>query len=249
VQGSLLGLEAALARLSLHRLEGDALPETSPVVDPALRQALAQSAGLANPGELTDDDRDSLAAAVSAGRRRAAALSPGSADIAAVARDAGLDPWRARALEWLLAHEADALPSFFSLGELAYLGAPQGGCWDGWGAADPLVAGLRLRLRQPRPLDESAGRPPEPAAAESFVDLGVRVAVHLAERGLPAVLSKGVAGALLPDLFLEARPVTPGDRLGLDAWVRALPPERLDDAVASLVGRGPLQPASSRGAR
>jgi hypothetical protein len=52
---------------------------------------------------------------------------------------------------------------------------------------------------------------------------------------------------LLPDLFAEARPVAPDDRLGLDAWVRALGRERLDDSVASLVGRGPLQPAALPG--
>jgi hypothetical protein len=52
---------------------------------------------------------------------------------------------------------------------------------------------------------------------------------------------------LLPDLFAEARPVAPDDRLGLDAWVRAQGRDRLDDAVASLVGRGPLQPAAASG--
>ena len=45
-------------------------------------------------------------------------------------------------------------------------------------------------------------------------------------------------------------PLGSDDRLGLDAWVRAQGRERLDDAVASLVGRGPLQPAPTQvGAR
>ena len=56
-----------------------------------------------------------------------------------------------------------------------------------------------------------------------------------------------MVATLLPDLLGEARPVAADDRLGLDAWVRALPRERLDDAVASLAGRGPLQPAPAPG--
>jgi hypothetical protein len=162
-------------------------------------------------------------------------------------RDAGLDPWRARGLEWLLEHEKAALAGFFSLGELAYLGAPSGGRWDGWGAPDATLSGLRLRLTPPRPLDESSGRRPEPALAEGFVGIGVRAAVHLAQRGLPASLTPALVSRLLPDLFVEVRPVAPDDRLALDAWARDQPAERLDDAVAALVGRGPLQPAPAPG--
>jgi hypothetical protein len=106
---------------------------------------------------------------------------------------------------------------------------------------------LKLRLEPPRPLDDSAGRPPERALAEVFVDLGVRVALHLSERGLPASLAPSLVATLMPDLFFEARPVAPDDRLALDAWVREQPAERLDDAVASLVGRGPLQAAPEPG--
>jgi hypothetical protein len=247
VQGSLLGLETALARLSLHRLDADAMPERAPMIDAAQRRRLSVFAGLASPIDVRDADQDALAAAVAAGRRRAQALAPASADLAAVARDAALDPWRARSLEWLLQHDQAALASFFSLGELAYLGAPNGGRWDGWGAPDPTLAGLRLRLTSPRPLDESSGRRPEPALAEGFVGLGVRAAVHLAHRGLPASLAPALVSRLLPDLFLEARPVAPDDRLALEAWARDQPAERLDDVVAALVGRGPLQPAPAPG--
>jgi hypothetical protein len=243
VRGSLLGLETALARLSLHRLEGDALPARPPVVDPQQRRRLVIAAGLMRATEEEGADQRALAEAVEAGRARVHSLRAGSPELAAAARDAGLDPWRARALEWLLEHDPGALAGFFSLGELAYLGRPAGGRWDAWGAPVVELAGLRLRLGPPRPLDEGTGRPPEPVLAEGFVDLGVRVAVHLSQRGLPACLARPLVATLLPDLFFEARPAEPDDRLALDAWVRGLPGERLDDAVASLVGRGPLQPA------
>jgi hypothetical protein len=204
---------------------------------------------LAEPRELGDRARDEVVEAIAAGRRRAAALSADGPDPVAAARDAGLEPWRARALEWLLREEPDARESFFSLGELLLLGAagvppPEAGAW---GAADPLRAGLRLRLPGPRPLDDLDGRPPESVLAERFVDLPLRVALHLAERRLPASLGPAVVGRLLPELFAEAQPLAPDDRFGLDAWVRGLTADRLDDAVASLVGTGPLRPASPSG--
>ena len=226
VRGSLLGLERALARLSLHGLAGDALPEGPPVLDVPGRRLLAVPAVLVNPRELTDPGRDAVAAAIEAGRSRASALRAGEADVAAACRDAGLDPWRARALEWLLEHEPDARGSFFSLGELLNLGAPGERRLDGWGVSDELGAGLEPRLPGPAPLDESAGRPPQPALARTFVDLQLRAAMHLAQRRLPASLHPSIVSTLLPDLFAEARPVAPDDRLGLDAWVRAQGRER-----------------------
>jgi hypothetical protein len=212
------------------------------VLDALQQRTLAVPAALANSRDLDDAGRDAIAGAIAAGRRRVAALRKDDSGLDAACRDAGLDPWRARAFEWLLEHEPAARDSFFSLGELLNLGAPGGGRWDGWGVADDLAWGLGLRLPGPRPLDEAWGRPPEAAIAERFVDLGLRVAVHLSERRLPGSLGAAVVAALLPDLFAEARPVAPDDRMGLDAWVRALPRDRLDDAVASLAGRGPLQP-------
>jgi hypothetical protein len=247
VRGSLLGLERSLARLSLHGQAGDALPEEPPVLDAVQRRGLAIPVVLANPRELTDAGRDAVSAAIESGRARVAALRAGDAEVAAICREGGLDPWRARAFEWLLEHEPDARESVFSLGELLHLGTPGGRSFDAWGIADDLAAGLVPRMPGPAPLDEAAGRAPEPALAESFVDLGLRVAVHLSERRLPAGLFPWVVSTLLPDLFAEARPVAPDDRLGLDAWVRVQDRNRLDDAVASLVGRGPLQPAPAPG--
>jgi hypothetical protein len=250
VRGSLLGLERALASLSLHGLGGDALPEGPPVLDAGQRRGLAAPAVLVNPRELSDAGRDAVSAAVESGRSRAAALRAGQADVAEACREAGLDPWRARAFEWLLEHEPDARGSFFSLGELLNLGTPDARSFDAWGVSDDLATGLVPRMPGPVTLDAYSGRLPQPSLEEAFVDLQLRVALHLAASRLPARLHPSVVSTLLPDLFAEARPLGSDDRLGLDAWVRAQGRERLDDAVASLVGRGPLQPAPTQvGAR
>ena len=249
VRGSLLGLERALARLSLHRLAGDALPDGPPTVNATQRRSLAVLAVVSSPGERTDEGRDAVTGALEAGRFRVAALRAGDPAVDSVAAEAGLEPWRARALEWLLAHEPGARASFFSRVELLHLGGA-GAHWREWGAADTLGSGLLARMPPARPLDDSAGRPPEPVLEEVFADLGLRVAEFLGERRLPASLAPALVGTLLPDLFAEARPVALDDRLGLDAWVRDLSRDRLDDAFASLAGRGPLQPAPApEGAR
>jgi hypothetical protein len=85
VRGSLLGLERALARLSLHGLAGDALPEAPPVLDGAQRRSLAVSAVLADPRELTDAGRDAISAAIESGRARVAALRA-ETEVAAASR-------------------------------------------------------------------------------------------------------------------------------------------------------------------
>ena len=131
---------------------------------------LAVPVALANPRELSDEDRDALAATIASGRKRVASLQAGGADLAAAGRDAGLEPWRARAFAWMLEHDPSARASFFSLGELLRLGAPADGRWDAWGVSAELERGLLPRLPDPLPLDESAGREPEPAVAERFVD-------------------------------------------------------------------------------
>jgi hypothetical protein len=242
VRGSLLGLEVALAPLGLHSLSGDALPDRPPTLEIADRQALAAPVSLMNPSELSDADRDAIAAAIDRGRQRASRLRPAEREIETIARDAGLAPWREQALGWLLEHELAALPAFFSLGELLRLGAPETGRWDAWGVPRLEETGLELRMPRGCVMDDARGGSPEEARAAAFPDPTLRAALHLASRRLPAALAPAVVAALLPELFLEARPLWGGDRLALDAWVRDLPPDRLDDAIASLAGAGPLAP-------
>ncbi len=246
VRGSLLGLERSLARLALPPPEEDAMPAAPPALGEKDRLTLVGAVALANPRDLDAAGRDAVAAAVAAGRRRTAGLGAGSSAVAEAAREAGLEPARAQALDWVLAREPAGAEALLSLAELARLGGGAG--LDAWGTGDEIAAGLRVRFPPPVPLDESAGRASHLVLGTSFVDLQLRVAEHLAQRRLPAALAPAVVWRLLPGLLFEARPLFPGDRLALEAWVRGLDPGRLDRAVAAVAAEWGAA-ASPRGAR
>ena len=247
VRGSLLGLERALARLSLHRLAGDALPDGPPTVNATQRRSLAVLAVVAPPGE-----RHRRGARRGGRGPRGGSLARGGAPRGGPGRRLRCRRGGARALAGesprvdararARAHAGASSPASSSC-----TSAAPATHRSAWGTADALGSGLVARMPPARPLDDTAGRPPEPALGEVFADLGLRVAEFLGERRLSASLAPALVGTLLPDLFAEARPVALDDRLGLDAWVRDLSRERLDDALASLAGRGPLQPAPPPG--
>ena len=248
VRGSLLGLERALARLLPRRLAGDDLPEAPPVVEPACSGGWRSRWPSPIAASCPTQDRDALAATIESGRMPGGVASGGRCGRRGRRRATpGSSPGGRGPSSGCSSTSPTPAPA----------SSPSGSCCAS--ARRPTADGTRGACRTSSsaacshacpirfPLDESAGREPEPAVAERFVDLALRVAEHLAERRLPASLAPAVASALLPDLFAEARPLALDDRHGLDAWVRALPRERLDDAVASLVGRGPLQPAAGPG--
>ena len=243
VRGALLALDQTLAPFALRRPEGDALPDAVPLFGQLPRRLLAAAAALLDPFDLVDAERDAIARAIARGRARVEALGAGEVEVEAVAAAASLDPWRAAALRWLVERDPSARRSFFSLVELLDIGRDDGSAWAAWGGARPLVAGLLPAPPQARPMDDAAGRPAEPALAEGFADLNLRVAVFLSERRLPASLAPALVRRLLPAVLDRARPVAADDRLALEEEVRRIGDDAVEDAVASLAGAGPLQPA------
>src|SRR5882762_1205928 len=71
VDGSLLGLDVALAPLALRRINTDRVP-ASPTLVTKARDAFAQSVALINPFALNDADRDEIADAIGRGEQRVA---------------------------------------------------------------------------------------------------------------------------------------------------------------------------------
>jgi len=248
VTGSLLGLDTALAGFSLRRLSTD-VPSRPPGLDVATRLGLARTVTFMDPWALDDRAQGEMAAAIERGRERARALAGRADAVDAAAREAGLEAWRHRALEWAVVHEPEALPRFFSLLQLFRLGGPGDGPWDAWGTPSLGEDGAwRLRLPPPRPFDDLAGRRLGLLLSARFADLGLLAAVALHERGLPASLGPSLLAYLVQDLVDGCEPRGHDDWLALAQHVRDVPGERLDDMVAALVGDGPLLPAPEPGA-
>lgn len=250
VRGSLLGLHDALARLSLRRLERE-LPARPPRLYEPARAAGARAVAALVAADLTDAQRDALAAALHAGRARVAAAAREPARLVELGEAAHLPAWRLRLLGWIGAHEPEALGSAFTLVELLRLGATDLSA-DAWGIPAPLALGPEgQRLDAPFwELDDLIGISPlEPAAARASVDLHLRLAELFAELRLPAALLPAVLSAAALDFQEEAQPAYPEDALALARQAAALTRERVEDYVAALALDGPLTPYEDAPAR
>ena len=241
VRGSLLGLEAALSRLVLRRVDRTAMPG-EPTLGSQDRQTLMLTAALSNPFDMTDDSRDAMAAAIARGRARVAALAADPSKLEEVATAAGLSEWRTQALAWSLAERRDVLPAF-SLLELFWLGAsrddvPAG--VDAWGAAALRLNGcLCLRLPGPSPWEDLAGYSTEVLATRG-ADVLLRIAETLAALKLPARLAPALAAFVTQDVIDHARLGYPDDWEAFSQAVLEIPDQRISDYIAALTVSGPL---------
>jgi hypothetical protein len=242
-RGALLGLQEALARLSLRRLERE-LPARPPRLYEPARAAGARAAAALVAADLTDAQRDALAAALGAGRARVMAAAQAPERLAELGRAARLPAWRARLLPWIGMREPEALTSAFTLVELLRLGDAHLSA-DAWGVPAPLALGsegLHLDARAWDANDLVGVSPLELAAGRATVDLHLRVAELLAELRLPASLLPAILAAAVLDFQEEAQPAYPEDQLALSRQAAALTRERVEDYVAALALEGPLVP-------
>jgi hypothetical protein len=245
INGSLLGLETALARLSLRRLDAMMMPQEPKLVS-GERQTASLTVALLNPRSMTDAARDEIAGALGRGRARLTALTGDRAEIDRVARDAGLSEWRREALAWTVAHDRERLTSRLSLVELMWLGRPREGArsaLNAWGAAMlPLTGCLCLSMPRAAPWEELAGRPSLGLLATRGADVAILVADTLADLKLPAELAPGVIAYAMQDVINEAQPAHFDDWPEVSRAVAALTRDRLSDYIAALAAGGPLVP-------
>jgi hypothetical protein len=243
--GSLLGLDVALGRLNLRRIDSDLPPP--PTLNENHRAVFVETAALSNARDLDEESRDALVGAIAEGRRRVHALTRSdSAGARVLAERAGLSASRTRLLSWVLAEEPEALEGYFSLSEVYWVGAAdRAPVWlDRWGSS-ALATDACLCLRFPRaiPWERAAGRPETGLLAATTVDLSLRIAEILADRKLPAALSPGVLSLATLDFVDGIRAVHDDDRAALVRQAQGLAVARVEDYVGALTAGGPLVPA------
>ena len=247
VTGSLLGLDVALSRLSLRRLDASLMPPEPRLVS-SERQTASLTVSLLNPLALSDAARDEIAAALGRGRARLDALDTNQADADQAARDAGLSAWRREALRWAIAHDGANRAAQLSLVELMWLGRPRATAavsLDGWGAAMlPINGCMCLGMPRPQPWEVLAGRPSQGLLATRGADVSILVADTLAALELPAQIAPGVIAFAMQEAIDQARPANFDDWSGFSRAASAITRDSLVDYIASQTAGGPLMPAT-----
>ena len=248
VRGSLLGLESALARLALRRLDPTRIPP-APKLSATQRQTVALAVALLNPFVASNASRDEITAALARGRARASALTADPAELDRVARAAGLSEWRRQALAWTIEHDPGAAASRFSLPELFWLGGPRRAAiqsLDAWGAAAlPLTGCMCLQMPVARAWEEMSGRQATGLLATQAVDISLLVADALSSLQLPAALAPAILSFAAQDVLDRAEPAYPDDWNAFGQAARALTRDHLTDYIAALTANGPLVPAGA----
>jgi len=255
VSGSLLGLDIGLAPLALRRLNFERVLE-APKLTSNERDAFALSVSLINPFALRDADRDAIADAIARGQRRLGALRNGGQAAARAAAESAFDViadeltlegWRRRAVRWMLAHEADRVPSMFSLTEVLALGGGRAADLHAWGMPMLAVQGcVCSRLTPPGRWPTLLGRPSLGMTASALADVNLHVAIMLKELRLPAAVAKVVLSGAVQDFIDEARPTDDADWLTLVRAARAATRDRVEDYIAAATAAGPFVPDTGR---
>jgi len=251
VNGSLLGLDLALAPLALRRLNFDHLMH-APKLTSNERDTFAMSVALMDPYALRDADRDAISDAVARGAVRVLEVITDAPALDAIADELSADPGRRRALKWTLANDSGRFPSMFTLSEQLFLGggaalAEPGASVDlnAWGMSALGTAGcLCTRLSPPGRWWALAGRPQLGIVATAMPDLNLHVAARLKELRVPAPLARVVLSAAMQDYLDEVQPTDDNDWLTLSRESRSATREQIEDYLAAATADGPLVPVN-----
>ncbi len=244
VTGSLVGLDIALAPLSLRRMSMDSLANP-PRLQSIEREAFAVNVALLDPRALGDIDRDRIVDAIGRGRARVRTLGAApAAEFGKLENELALDGWRVRTLRWVLHNEPASIENQFSLAELATLGGLEPAAFDTWGANSLLSVGcLCTRFPLPRIWRVLAGRTQLAMMAASTVEMNLELAQRFAVLHLPAALLPSVLATAMQDFVDTVDTADANDLTALSGHARALGRNAVDDYVAATAANGPLVPA------
>jgi hypothetical protein len=244
VEGSMLGLDIALARLALRRLADNEMP-VAPTINLNDQLTFARTVMTINPHALLDADRDRIVAAIGRGRERVRAAGARPAAVTALADEAQLPSSVRQTLAWTLVRTPELVPSLFGLRDFLWLGKPDlpQSTLDRWGIfAEGLDSRLKTAMPEASPWDNFGGRPDGGLIATQAPDIVLRLAEETARLKLPAQLVPGLLMYAAQDYWHDVDSRFPDDRPAMTRQALALSPSRVEDYVAALAGGGPLRP-------
>jgi hypothetical protein len=244
LEGSILNLDIALARLALRRIADDEMP-VAPTINLNDQLAFARTVVTLNPHDLRDADRDRIVAAIARGRQRVIAAASSLPQVTALAEEAQLPPAVRQTLPWTLTRMPEAAPELFGLRDWLWLGRPDlpRETLDAWGVySEVLHNRLRPTMAAPTPWDAFGGRADGGIIATQAPDLILRMAQETARLQLPAQLVPGLLMFAAQDYWHDVESRFPDDWPALSRQALALSPSRVEDYVAALAGAGPLRP-------
>jgi hypothetical protein len=244
VEGSLLGLDIALARLALRRIADNDMP-SAPTINLNDQLTFARTLMTLNPRDLRDADRDRIVAAIARGRDRVKAAGANLQAVLALAAEAQLTPSVRQTLPWTIARQPEAVPALFGLRDFLWLGKPDlpRETLDQWGVyAESIDNRERTRMAIPTPWENYGGRAEGGLIATQAPDLILRLAEETSRLKLPAQLVPGLLMYAAQDYWHDVDSRFPDDWPAMVRQALALSPSRVEDYVAALAGGGPLRP-------
>ena len=244
VEGSILSLDIALARLALRRIADNEMP-AAPTINLNDQLAIARTVMALNARALTNADRDQIIAAIDRGLARIKAARSDLKAVAALAEEAQLPMVVRQTLPWTLTRMPESASVLFGLRDAFWLGKPAlpKETLDLWGVyGESLTSRLRTAMPLPSPWENYGGRADGGLIATQAPDLILRMAQESARLKLPAQLVPSLLMYAAQDYWHDVESRFPDDWPALTRQALALSPSRVEDYVAALAGAGPLRP-------
>jgi hypothetical protein len=239
-----LGLDLGLSRLALRRVADDQMPRAPTLTLNDLGTLTRTSVALV-AADLTDGERDEIAAAIARGRARVQeAVGAGTPALEALALELRMSSTTWQLFPWMVARQRDAIVEVFSLRDLMWLGRPglTRAQLDRWGVAADGLDGRRITaMPQPAPWEDYAGRPEAGQVSTQTPDLTLRLVEETARLRLPATLIPSLLGFALQDYWHDVQARFADDWPQLTRQAARLSSARIQDYVAALTGNGPLR--------
>ena len=194
--------------------------------------------------ELSDVERDELAAAIERGRARVRDAGTDLAALSALAAEARASETLRQLLPWMTSRLRETPPEFFSLRDLLWLGRPTltREQLDRWGVAADGLDGRRLTVMPVAAAwEDFAGRSEAGQVTTQVPDLTLRLVEETARLRLPAALVPSLLAFALDDYWHGVQARFADDWPQLTRQAALLSSKRIADYVAALTGSGPLR--------